>query len=252
MNTEMISLDKITVDDSLQVREFIDLTTVTEYKQLMEEGQLPPIDVFKLGDEYLLAAGWHRLEAAGALTRIEIKCHVHEGDRRDAVLFACGSNAHHGKPLTRNEKRAAVLTMLPDDDWFQWSNARIGRHCGLSAPTVSKFRDHFVNEQAIKSAGSSEGIKNTFDSPRKRTGEGGTTVSFRPPPGRKPKTQAEKNLADLNSALNVLAALPFDGDYAVETFGSQLTDKADAAIEWVHGLEQAKKRAEPTDARHSA
>ena len=62
--------------------------------------------------------------------------------------------------------------------------------------------------------------------------------------GRKPKPQAEKNLTDLNSALNILATLPFDADYAVETFADQITNKADAAIEWIHGLGQARQHPE--------
>lgn len=194
-----IRLDQIETDDSLQVREYIDGNTVSEYKLLMREGQLPPIDVFKIGSKYLLAGGWHRLEAARDLKWIEIECNVHEGDRRAAVLFAAGGNAHHGRPLTRNEKREAVKTLLPDGEWFQWSNARIGRHCGLSAPTVATIRDHFINEQARSSAGSRGSLKNSLSDKRKRIDRYGNVSTISTANiGRKPVTQKKPHHRDID------------------------------------------------------
>jgi len=58
--------------------------------------------------------------------------------------------------------------------------------------------------------------------------------------GRKPKTQSEKNLADLNGALDTLARLPFGGADAVELYGDAITDKADAAIEFARDLGKAR------------
>ena len=131
--------------------------------------------------------------------------------------------------------------LLDDREWFQKSNAEIGRHCGLSAPTVSSIRDHFVNEEARKSAVSSGAIKNSLIDKRKRTDKDGKTVSFKPQPGRKPRTQAEKNLADLNGALDTLARLPFTASFAVETYGSLITDNAGAALEWLAELGEAMR-----------
>jgi len=246
MNTEMISLDKITVDDSLQVREFIDLTTVDSYRVLMKSnGPLGSLDVFSTGNgKFLLANGWHRLEAAEQLGWKEIDCEVHTGDKRDAQLFAIRANTYHGRHLTREERRRAVRTLLEDPEWFQWSNAKIARHCGLSAPTVATLRDAFINEEVLKSADSRASLKNSLSDKRTRMDKYGNVSTINTTNiGRKPKTQAEKNVADLNGALDTLARLPFTANYAVETFGSLITDNADAAIEWLAEFGEAKHRA---------
>ena len=215
MTIEVISLGEIVEDHSLQIREDIDGSMVDKYQALMKSnGPLGSLDVFSTGNgKYLLADGWHRLAAAKALGWPEIKCNVRKGGRRDAVLFAAGANAEHGRPLNRQEKTTAVEKLLEDEEWFQWSNARIARHCGVTAPTVARTRDRFINESAkqesSRPAGSSGGIKKSLidNEKRKRSDKHGNVVKFNPAKGRTPKSQEEKNLADLNSALNILATL---------------------------------------------
>ncbi len=243
MNTETISLTQITVDDSLQVREYIDLTTVDSYRALMESnGPLGLLDVFSTGNgKYLLANRWHRLEAAEQLGWKEIDCEVHTGDKRDAQLFAIRANTYHGRHLTREERRRAVRTLLEDREWFHWSNAKIARHCGLSAPTVASIRDAFINEEALKSADSRASLKNSLSDKRTRMDKYGNVSTINTTNiGRRPQTQAEKNLADLNGALDTLARLPFGGQDAVELYGDRITDEADAAIEFATDLGNAR------------
>jgi len=248
MTIETISLDKINEDESIQIREEIDLSLVDTYRILMKSnGPLALLDVFKIGVEIFVVDGFHRLEAARELGWKEIECEVHEGDRRDAVLFAAGANASHGQPLSRSEKTRAVETLLEDEVWFQWSNARIGRHCGVTGPTVARVRERYINElgkeESSKSRGSSGSIKKSLIGKRQRTDRHGNAVKFTPSKGRKPQTQAEKNLAELNGALDTLARLPFTASFAVDTFGSLITDNAGAALEWLRELSEAKSHA---------
>ena len=64
MTTENISIDKITVDDSLQVRDDIDYAVVVEYRLLMREGTMPPGAVAQVhwlrdfGDSEHLIENW--------------------------------------------------------------------------------------------------------------------------------------------------------------------------------------------------
>lgn len=245
MTIRAIRLEKITADDSLQVRAYIDSTTVDSYRALMKSnGPLGSLDVFRTaGGKYLLANGWHRLEAAKELGWPNIECTVHKGERRDAVLFAAGANATHGRPLSRLEKTRAVETLLEDEEWFQWSDRRIAKHCGVSPPTVGRVRERVLNELGRSTSSDSAGgsLKKSYSEKRKRTDKHGKISTIDTTNiGRKPQTQAEKNLADLNGALDTLAGLPFGGRYAVELYGNRITDKADAAIEFATDLGEAR------------
>ena len=66
MTIEVIGLDKIVEDDSLQIRECVDSGLVNKYRDLMKSnGPLGSVDVFSIGGgQYLLANGWHRLSPA--------------------------------------------------------------------------------------------------------------------------------------------------------------------------------------------
>jgi hypothetical protein len=65
---------------------------------------------------------------------------VHEGGRRDAILFAVGANATHGLRRTNADKRRAVLTLLHDPEWRQWSDSEIAHKCRVSRPLVAEMR----------------------------------------------------------------------------------------------------------------
>jgi hypothetical protein len=57
---------------------------------------------------------------------------VHQGDIRDAVRYAVGANSNHGKRRTNADKRKAVLTLLEDEQWTNWSDREISRRCSVS------------------------------------------------------------------------------------------------------------------------
>jgi hypothetical protein len=73
---------------------------------------------------------------------LDIDCEVVEGSRRDAIMYACGTNAVHGIQRTASDKQNAVVTMLKnplvscDENGEPWSDRAIGRICKVHHSTA--------------------------------------------------------------------------------------------------------------------
>jgi Holliday junction resolvasome RuvABC endonuclease subunit len=107
----------------------------------MQQGySFPPVVVFYDGSDYWLADGFHRVEAATRTGWPEIEVELKLGSRRDAILYAVGSNATHGLKRTPADKRHAVQLLLKDEQWCQWSDRAIAKHTDTSHPLVAKVR----------------------------------------------------------------------------------------------------------------
>ena len=153
MNTTKLPLTQILCDDDdLQPRCETDWGTVRDYAEAMREGaKFPPVIVISDGTRYWLADGFHRVHATRKAGLSEIEADVREGDRRDAVLFAMGANASHGKRRTNEDKRRAVRLLLNDPEWSQWSDREIARVCVVSNGFVSGLRKpSSVNDTQIR------------------------------------------------------------------------------------------------------
>lgn len=136
-----INIKAIRIDGGTQSRQQLDQTTVAEYAELMSEGtEFPPISVVHDGNEYYLSDGFHRLLAAQKAGKASIACDVISGTLRDAILYSLSANASHGLRRTHEDKRKAVLTMLEDLEWQEWSDREIARQCHVSHPFVTKMR----------------------------------------------------------------------------------------------------------------
>jgi hypothetical protein len=59
---------------------------------------------------------------------------------REAILFSVGANATHGIRRTNADKRNAVLKLLGDPEWGQWSDSQIAKICGVSHAFVGEMR----------------------------------------------------------------------------------------------------------------
>ena len=137
----LLPLNKIRIDGGTQARVEIDLSTVERYVEAMRDGdELPPITVYFDGVEYWLADGFHRYHAHRSAELDDIAAEVKEGTRRDAILYAVGTNAEHGKPRTNKDKRRAIALLLNDETWATWSNREIGRRCKVRHETVASVR----------------------------------------------------------------------------------------------------------------
>jgi hypothetical protein len=136
-----INLDKLTIDAGTQARAKIDQDVVSEYADLIKSGTIfPAVTVFHDGAEYFLADGFHRYFANRKAGSPNILVEVHEGTLRDAILHSYGANHNHGLRRTAADKRKAVIGMLSDIEWQDWSDREIAKHCRVSPMLVATVR----------------------------------------------------------------------------------------------------------------
>lgn len=181
-----VPLDQIRIDGGTQQREATDEATVGRYAEAAAAGEeLPPGDAFFDGAAYWLADGFHRLLGRRKAGMASMRLRVREGTRRDAVLFACGANASHGLPRTNADKRKAVITLLADEEWGQWSDKEIERRCRVGSGQVGRIR------KELEAAGEIEEV------PSRKCNRAGR-VQARPgaaPKSRPPQLSAEDDSA---------------------------------------------------------
>src|SRR6266571_9080734 len=90
-----LALEVLILDAEVQPRETMSNATIQEYAALYADGQeLSAILVFRDGQSYWLADGFHRVSAARQAGLTELPAEVQEGTKRDAILAACGANLH--------------------------------------------------------------------------------------------------------------------------------------------------------------
>lgn len=145
-NSKDINLIKprsITVDPGLQTRDKVSEETIAEYAEAMRDGAIfPPLTVYQDSLHYLLAKGFHRLQAHLIAFGPDepIRCKVIRGERRDALRDALGDNADHGLRLNREDRRKKIKIALADAEWGQWSDREIAKLCKVSHPLVAEVR----------------------------------------------------------------------------------------------------------------
>ncbi len=139
-----LRLSQITLDPRCQSRvEFMEDYAEELAEHLRAGGQLPPGVAFRMwpGAPYILADGHHTRRAHELAKRKTMQVNVKVGDIRDAILYAAGCNARHGKRPTPADVRRAVLILLEDDEWGQWSASEIARRVGCGRSTVGRLKD---------------------------------------------------------------------------------------------------------------
>jgi hypothetical protein len=129
------------MDRDLQPRAMMNAVTIAEYAEDMENGAVfPPVIVYSDQRRYWLADGFHRVEAAKRLGLPTIEAEVRPGTKRDALLWSVQANSTHGLRRTDADKRKAVLTLLQDEEWKDWSDREIARRTATSHTFVAKVR----------------------------------------------------------------------------------------------------------------
>lgn len=134
-----LKIAQIRTDGGTQPRAQINEAIVAEYADALTEGaKLPEVVVFHDGADYWLADGFHRFHANRKIGALDIDADVHQGTKRDAVLYSVGANNTHGLRRTNEDKRNAVLTLLKDAEWSEWPQRKIADACGVSREFVSR------------------------------------------------------------------------------------------------------------------
>ena len=223
-----IQLKSIRLDGDTQPRQYINEDVVSEYSELLlDDVALPPIVVFNDGANYWLADGFHRFHANKKAGFLDIEAQVIEGTRRDAILYSVGANSVHGLRRTNDDKRKAVLTLLEDLEWSEWSDSEIARHCHVSHVFVGRIKKSKGLEQAEK----------------KYTTKHGTVATMKTDNMKKPSEPVIMKPADVvpdHDPLQELAAA--HADLAEEN--ARLLDKL--AVQNMEGSEEDKQAAANT------
>lgn len=151
MKTKTIKLSDIVIDAGTQQRVTPTDSVIDEYCEAIKCGaKFPPVTVFSNGVEYYLVDGFHRYFAHKKVDGIdEIESEVHEGTKRDAILYSASVNGAHGLRLTNQDKRKHVLVLLIDDEWSKWSDREIAKHCNVTHPFVSKIRSELLKQEVV-------------------------------------------------------------------------------------------------------
>jgi FtsZ-binding cell division protein ZapB len=136
-----LNLNVLRIDGGTQSRQEINQETVGDYAEQITAGaEFPPVTAFYDGVDYYLADGFHRYFATKKAGKASVNVEVVTGTLRDAILHSCGVNALHGLRRTNADKRKAVMTMLDDLEWQDWSTNEIARHCNVSSTLVASLR----------------------------------------------------------------------------------------------------------------
>lgn len=143
-----LELKEIRLDGGTQPRVELNQEVVGDYADsLMAGAAFPPVHVFHDGSSYWLADGFHRYFAHKRAGKLEIDVDVHTGTLRDALLFSLSANSQHGLRRTNDDKRRAVLILLNDLEWSEWSDVKIAEAAGVSNATVHRIRKSLQLEQ---------------------------------------------------------------------------------------------------------
>jgi hypothetical protein len=136
----LVALADIRLDGGTQLREAMNLEAIHEYSLAIGRDEaLPPVTVYDDDQALWMADGFHRFYAHKEAGEEFVLAEVREGGISDARFYAAGANARHGLPMTRGDKKKAVLAVLADRGEAM-DDGDIARHCGVSKSYVSKLR----------------------------------------------------------------------------------------------------------------
>ncbi len=190
----MLKVVEIRTDLGTQTRCSIDEATVAEYADAVKAGaNLPPVEVFHDGNDYILADGFHRVMAYQRIARETISAKVFKGTAKDALIHSLGSNKGHGLKRTNEDKRRAALWTIrecPD-----WSDRKIAEHTGLSNTFISNVRSESSRQVSTVDTSTKPQLS-TVDSCVKRTGKDGKSRKL----PAKPKKPAKPDQPQVSSA----------------------------------------------------
>ncbi|GIK63847.1 MAG: hypothetical protein BroJett018_16410 [Chloroflexota bacterium] len=160
--SEEIEISRITIDQSLQVRsKGLDGPTVDKYRAVIQNGgELPPITLYRVQTDdaqsaniYLLAAGFHRIEAHKLEGRNTIFAVIRQGTREDAMIEAARSNLAHGLDLKVPDLRRALEILLVagyyTKDGVLASNRVIAAELGITDPTAGEWIREIVTAKYL-------------------------------------------------------------------------------------------------------
>lgn len=154
---QQMALGLVVADVALWPRQELHPGRVEEFMLLYRDGglaALPPLDVIADGEDLLLGDGWHRHQALTRLgsPNVLVRLITEPGDPAD-VAYRHGllTASTAALPLSRAERRAAVIRLLEDQP--ELADREIARLAGVSPTTVGASRRRLHGDGATPSTG---------------------------------------------------------------------------------------------------
>ncbi len=142
--TEILEFEKISPDQTIQVRAETNQETVREYYEAMETeedmNRFPPMTVYFDGGFYRLADGHHRYWAIKRRGYKTVTVRVIDGSRDDAILAAVRLNIQNGLRFNENDWEKIIALVTSKAQWKNWSNRRLAEALGCCDYTIRKYR----------------------------------------------------------------------------------------------------------------
>jgi ParB-like chromosome segregation protein Spo0J len=145
MKIRELRIDDLVLDPRMNLRDRLDQDTVERYMEAWD--RLPPVTVYEVEGELLLADGIHRHAAAVTLGKTKIKAEVIPGSMEEALDFVAGANLHHGLPLSRSERRRAIELKLRLH--HERSDRHLAEELCVGRELVAKIRKQLVETGEI-------------------------------------------------------------------------------------------------------
>ncbi len=240
-----VPIRSIRADGGTQVRASLDVDYIEELKLVvLDDHDLPAIDVWYDGTAYWISDGFHRYEAYLRADRETIPCVVHAGTQVDAQWASYAANQYHGLRRSNADKERAVQAALVHPNGVCMSDRAIAQHVGVSSPMVAKYRK--APAATVKD----------LQSPV-RTGRDGRTIDTsnigRKPTAANPPAEAEDEPLEEESSAAIEADgsepapadCPFDADCAHEPAGEDHPSESDAQPEQAATVTDATDRSVP-------
>jgi hypothetical protein len=145
METQTIPVTEIQVDGSISHRDETRGWWVRQLANAVWAGKtLDPVILFRRPekDQYWLADGFHRVLACEMADAEHVPAVVHEGGRREALLYSAQCPEEDGGvELSDADLRATVRAMLGHTDVGEWTNKQIAQHMGTTQKMVREERN---------------------------------------------------------------------------------------------------------------
>lgn len=145
-----VRIANLALDGDIQPPMRLNSDTVETYLHAWMDGaKFPPIVVFRDpdGGRLWLADGFHRVRAAELAGIVDIMAEVHAGGKRDALLYAAGSNANHGLQRTPGVKKWYLRKLLEDAEWSKLTRGELARICRVRETLVEQVQTDLFQER---------------------------------------------------------------------------------------------------------
>ena len=234
-DTAQVAVADIKINGGTQPRCEINDALVSEYAEAMQAGeQFPPVVVFEDGVGFWLADGFHRTHAARRAGVESIAAEVHQGTKRDAILYSVGANAAHGQRRTNADKRKAVMTLLEDDEWSSWPQRKIAAQCNVTQGFVSKLASGLEetasynrNKMREVTRGETTFEMNTSNIGRRESSQPDSSGNESDQPDETPKPESRgQGLRFAHEAIATLKRIPYNDGLREDAF--------DTVINWIN------------------